>query len=174
MAQRRTDVPSIMSKEHRSEVILLWQLHDSLLQNYRILFMTFQAIALTAGGLISFQKVEDARLQSLLTIPAIVFLFLAGPVFILLVWMPIVSHRHRMVSFAQWLLSTNKPLNASPFDLMGEFSKEKKPYHKEIFARNDFQKLLKGPTRMKLDRAVPIAFIIFWVMLIFWKILGAA
>ena len=167
-------VISQMSLEHRNEAITLWQLHDTLLQSYRILFLTFQAIALTAGTLVSFQNLDGGGTNVWVKISVIVFLFLAGPVFILGIWMPIVSHRHRMVSFAQWLLRTNQKLEAPPFDLMGKFSNEKSSYHTTILARDDFKGLLKGPTRMKLDRAVPIAFICFWVLLIVWKIFGAA
>jgi hypothetical protein len=161
-----------MSQEHRDEAILLWQLHDMLLQNYRTLFLTFQAIALTGGGLVSFQ-VSGGFVWDLLHISVIVFLILAGPVFILVIWLPIVSHRHRMVSFAQWLLRTNHSLKTSPFDLMGEFGAEKSEYHKTISAREDYQALLKGPTRMKLDRAIPYAFMLFWALLLLWKLLGA-
>jgi hypothetical protein len=172
MKQGKPDIAP-MSQDQRNEAILLWQIQDTLLQSYRILFMTFQAIAITAGGFVSFQ-LTGGGVWDLLHISVIGFLILAGPVFILAVWIPIVSHRHRMVSFTQWLLRTNTAHETPPFNLLGQFSDGRSTYHQTIIARDDFQSFLKGPTRMKLDRAVPIAFIFFWVLLILWKILGAA
>jgi len=134
-----------MLKEDRNEAILLWQLHETLLQSYRSLFFTFQAILLTAAGFVAFQIPGEFELDWL-HLSVLFALIAIGPVFIIYVWIPIVSHRQKMVSFAQWLLRTNTALDATPFDLMGRFSNEQSPYHQSIVKGNIYQGLLKGPT----------------------------
>lgn len=159
-----------MSQEDRNEAILLWQLHETLLQSYRSLFFTFQAIALTAGGFVAFQ-IPGRFTPDFLHISVLAVLIAVGPIFIWFVWIPIVSHRQKMVSFAQWLLRTNTALDAAPFDLMGRFSNEKGEYHRSIVSGDRYQGLLRGPTRRKLDRVIPFSFIVVWVLLILWRIL---
>lgn len=162
-----------MSQEDRNEAILLWQLHETLLQSYRSLFFTFQAIALTAGGFVAFQIPGNFKLD-LLHITVLLVLIAIGPAFILYVWVPIVSHRQKMVSFAQWLLRSNTALEATPFDLMGKFSSETGEYHKSIVQGERYQGLLKGPTRRKLDRVIPYSFVVVWILLILWRIFWPA
>jgi hypothetical protein len=165
---------SPLKKEYRNEAYILWQINENLLQNYRLIFITFEAIAITACGFVSSGLSESFNCDLAHIIALGIFLLagiVVGPIFISCVWMPIVLHRSQKVSFAQWLLGTS--INLSPFDLMGLFTDKKKDYRPTILVDENYKKYQEGPTRKKLDERLPIGFIILWVLILTWSICRA-
>jgi hypothetical protein len=155
-----------MSTDHRTEALLLWQLHDTLLQAYRGQFFSFQAIAVAAGILV----LQGMSPFSSTVGHWVVFLALIafGPVFVGWVWRPLVRHRGHMVASAQLLLTRDKFLTEPPFVWLGKASKKGTDEYRDAQSDPRYAELRGGPTRVKLDKLIPLAFFVVWLGILGW------
>ena len=93
-----TSRPAVMS-----ELYGLWSIQESLLQNYRMIFITAEAIFLSVAAAIVATKV-----------PLLAFVIAIPGIFILFIWAPITRARAKYVLFAQELIRAAEDGNPPP------------------------------------------------------------
>lgn len=140
-----------MSSEHRDETLILWQIHESLLQAYRGQFLSFQAIAI-AAALIATK--ELTFICNIMHVLILLVLIACGPGFIIFIWIPIVKHRGHMVYSSQLLLIQNTALNESPFSRLRQVSEWGTKERQEVENDQEYKKLTHGSDRYKQDLGI--------------------
>jgi len=132
-----------------------WGTNESLLQSYRIIFISSQSF-LIAFGAILFDS--NTPLWLLITIVALTFVVIWG------LWLPVVRARGLIVDFYKFNIYVNHPGRESDY------------VHDKKF-RDKVNKEVKLPlhsnwrqTRIKMDILLPIYFTILWFVLILAKL----
>lgn len=152
---------NLMSREDRHETLLLMQHHDTLLQNHRSQFLTFQTLAFAICVFFVFQNSVSGDPLALIAI--LLFSIFAGPVFIFAIWMPFANRHIEMVSKAMYLLKSNQMVDFSPFKIIGSRGSKYGMY----FDDKELADLERTQTRTNFDKIIPWLFEFFWMVLIF-------
>jgi hypothetical protein len=134
----------------------LWSTQDSLLQQYRVIFVTLQSILVSFGGLIVFR---DNSLGPMIAVTMIVGVTMY-------LWLSVCRPRSRAVFFCQGLMLRAEAgeLITQPFQKLKDF--QGLPVDQQI--KDSSVALLTGKgakTRNKMDTILPIMFFIGWCLL---------
>ena len=134
----------------------LWATQDSLLQQYRVIFVTLQSILVSFGGLIVFRANSLGPMIAISTI-VIVTMYL---------WLSVCRPRARAVFFCQGLVLRAEAGESitQPFHQLKHF--QGLPVNQQI--KDSSVALLTGrkaKTRNKMDGILPVMFIVGWCLL---------
>jgi hypothetical protein len=141
------------------ELVALWGIQDTLLQQYRTIFITMQSIFIAVAATLLSAKVP--------WIPMTLLTVLGS--FTLWLWITICRSRGRGVYLLQFLAmqaEAGVPV-VRPVRTLKDFQDKK---HPEIETNELFRALEHGRTRWKLEFLLPIVFSLAWVFL--WAILA--
>lgn len=137
----------------------LWSIQESLLQSYRLIFITAESV------LFAFATFVVATMH--------VSIWVAGPIILLglgliPIWIAVCNARARAVTFIHWLIQRyeNGEEIEQPYSRFRELQ-EDKDLQREVEANADFRRLRNSKTRRRIDREVPILFGIMWLALAF-------
>jgi hypothetical protein len=137
-----------------AELVVLWSAQDALLQQYRIVFVTMQSIFVAAGAI----AVEAGA--SWFPLCVLTGLALLG----LWLWVSVCRARGRSVSLLQYLVLAAERGEAvrQPLKILKEFQDG----DRSRIARDPaFAALWESSTRRKMDRILPFAFLLGWLLL---------
>ncbi len=144
-----------MSDQNNSAKNEKWGTNETLLQSYRIIFISSQSFLLAFGAIL-FDS--NTPLWLLITIVALTFVVIWG------LWFPVVRARGLIVDFYKFNIYVNYP------------GREVNYVHDKKF-RDKVNKEVKLPlhsnwrqTRIKIDILLPIYFTILWFVLILAKL----
>jgi hypothetical protein len=144
-----------------------WTIYEANVQQYRVLSATVQSFLLTIGSILftSTQPVPGLLLM---------MIFGIGVLHVLWVWVPVVYARHKVIDYYKFQHDCN--LTEEQRAQLANVCTEKqyvklrdlrKPVNKEYFNNSNLS--VWRLTRVKLDLAVPIAYVVFWMGLALWK-----
>ena len=130
-------------KENYDELLVMWDIQESLLQSYRGIFITPESIILAIAATILSTKLP--LIAIILTAPGFIILWL---------WWSICKNRAMDVSFIQWLLlkiDDKEYTISEPVRIFKNWQNTGK--YKEIEVKKDryFKELLKSTTRWKME-----------------------
>jgi hypothetical protein len=137
-----------------AELLMMWSTEDALLQRYRILFVTMQSIFV---GFVAVGFELGAPCFSLAVLTGLALLGLGF-------WVSVCSARGRSVSLLQYLVLTAERGEdvRQPLKMLKEFQDG----DRNGIARDPaFAALWGSNTRWKLDRILPCAFLLGWLLL---------
>lgn len=142
----------------------LWDTQDSLLQNYRGIFISSESILLSLS--VTVLSIGDSLFALILAFPG---LFLHS------LWRSICRSRGRDVSFSQRLIEKIEKGEVVEMNVLCEFKKYQNEYNTqsgyvfgtwELSKDDVFKKMQKSKTRVKMDKHLPNAYAILWLLVI--------
>jgi len=144
-----------------SDALALWGIQDNLLQWYRSIFITSQAV------LISFA----ATLLTAEQHKWLAGLLLGAGLLTWRIWKDVCANRGRDVALCQWLLLRSEAgfdkaqqaaIDAGLVTVFKRFQKTGRFGEVELLSDPSFLELLESTTRRRMDQYVPIAFLFIW------------
>ena len=147
-----------MPKENYSELIAMWSIQESLLQNYRIIFITSQSIILAVSGLII--SVGNGWLA----LPLIILGF-----YVMRMWKGVCQARALDVTFMQWIIleSDSGVEITTPLTTFKAWQKHKTFNNDNLMENENFINMTKSVTRIKMDQRLPN---IYWFIYIIFSV----
>ena len=142
-----------------------WAVYESNVQQYRVISATVQSFLLAVGS-IWFSAVKPPPSYLLAMI-----LFL-GIAHILVVWVPVVHARIRIVDYYKGQLTLSEAVRAEIAAKCTEKEYEANPSLRDEIAKLYFDKDLQSPvrdTRFKFDVLVPIGYALIWLLMAVYK-----
>lgn len=138
----------------------LWDTQESLLQNYRSIFISTESILLSLS--VTVLSLGNPLFSLLLVAPGI---------FLHSLWRSICSSRGRDVSFAQRLIEKIESGEIVEFNVLGEFKRYQKDFKTtngyvfEDWVLNtdeEFHQMQQSKTRIKMDKYLPNSYLVLW------------
>lgn len=142
----------------------LWGTQESLLQNYRSIFISTESILLSLS--VTVLSIGHPLFSLLLVAPGI---------FLHSLWRSICSSRGRDVSFSQRLIEKIEVGEIKELNILVEF----KRYQKNVNTKNGyvledwvlnndevFNQMLQSKTRIKMDKYLPNSYLVLWITII--------
>lgn len=153
------------AQESMSNLLTLWNIQDSLLQQYRVIFVTMQSILIAVGGL-TIDATKPAVVLISIGILALATIYL---------WWELCRARGRSVHFVQHLIlkAERGEIITKPLDRLKLFQEANCPDIDD----QDFRRVRgKGNpsenlTRWRMDTTLPLMFALAWVLILaarFW------
>ncbi len=147
-----------------SSLWALWNTQESLLQDYRSIFISSESILLSLS--VAVLSLGEPFFAIILTIPGI---------FIHSLWRAICTARGRDVTFSQRLIEKVELGDIKELDVLCEFKRYQKEFHsKKGYILNDwclnddetFKEMQRSKTRVKMDKYLPNTYFILWLLVI--------
>lgn len=132
-----------------------WSINESLLQSYRGIFISSQAVIIAVGALL----IHDMLM--FLTVA------LLGLFMIWYIWYPVVRSRHLIVDYYKYAsnLDPKQPEKLCTETEYVEDSDKRKEANKLLCIHKNWR-----PTRIKMDLLLPMMYTAIWLALVFWSL----
>ncbi|ELF4909359.1 hypothetical protein M2G59_21370 [Vibrio vulnificus] len=142
----------------------LWDTQESLLQNYRGIFISSESILLSLS--VTVLSIGDPLFALLLAVPGL---------FLHRLWRSICTSRGRDVSFAQRLIEKIEMGDVLEMSVLCEFKRYQSEHNSksgyvfgtwELNKDKVFAKMQLSKTRIKMDKHLPNAYAVLWVLVV--------
>jgi hypothetical protein len=146
-----------------AELVSIWNIQETLLQYYRTIFITAQAVVFAIAATIAVSSS-----------PWVAFFLMVLGIVMMKIWTGVCHNRARDVSFVQLLLIREErgeggDLAASPLTSLKRFQSSgntaDKKLRAEIEADTEYQQMLGSVSRVRMDKQLPNLFWVLWGVL---------
>lgn len=143
----------------------LWSIQESLLQTYRVIFVTLESVMLAICAL----TLSVSQANHIVAIA--VSLFAIGLIYI---WREVCHARANAVAFIHWLIQKQESEKeiALPYQAFREFQTSQSFEGINVLNDLQYKQLCRSKTRLRMDTQLPLMFFVLWAFTLLYSLLS--